>query len=294
MSPLVLSWQLNDFTRLLTIRIQLHFHTLRTKAVFILLVIPLFSYREGRLTWSVRIGNGIAFLVNTWWIILNSFFLKSVDNFLTILKFRKSSKGFSPICLACDIFVGHLFTVGIKIHSNLSRTKAILVVIVSPDLHDWNIHRTWGMCIGQDKITLLLALFCYGVAFRNYYFLNRIVNDLSICFFWKFSKGMSPLIVSRQDNFLAHLLITCIQLNLNFFWTKAILVISIFPFLGYLNLSDSRLMLIGQDRMCWILVINWKGIAFWDILFFYSVVNGLTGCFFIKIFKRSLPLVSFW
>ena len=203
MSPLVLSWQLNDFTRFLTIRIELHFHTLRTKAIFVLLVIPLFGYREGGLTWSVRIGNSIAFLVNAWWIIFNLFFLKGVDDFLAILKLRKASKGFFPIGLACNIFASHFSTIGQKLHSDFSRTKTILVVIVHPDLSDWNIHRTWSVRVGQDDITLLLALFCYGVTFRNVHFFHRIVNSLSVCFFSKFLKGVSPFIVCRQDNFLA-------------------------------------------------------------------------------------------
>ena len=69
---------------------------------------------------------------------------------------------------------------------------------------------------------------------------------------------------------------------------------SVIPFLSDLDLSDSWFMLIGQDRMSWILVINWKGVTFWNILFFHSVVNGLAGCFFIKVFKRSLPLIRFW
>ena len=147
------------------------------------------------------------------------------------------------------------------------------------------------MFIGNHHISFfILNLICF-IAFWKIYFFHTIADRLASFLFRQLAEGMSPFIVRWQFNRLSYFFIICIQLNLDGFWTEAILVIGIIPLLSDFHLCKSWFMRVGQDNISLVLIIYRHLVTIWDSNFFNRISNGFSSCLGIKVFKCTFPII---
>ena len=144
------------------------------------------------------------------------------------------------------------------------------------------------MFITDGQISLTVFTIRCGVIIYFSYFFYSILYRVSVCILWKLLPGMSPFIPFVKSYFISYFFIISIQLYLDALRTLSILVVCIFPFLGYLYTCFFRLI-----AVCDIVAFNFRFITCHRV-FFYCVLNFFT---FIIVFRQILedifPLAIF-
>ena len=172
-------------------------------------------------------------------------------------------------------WVSYFFIPSIELNLNGFWTKTILVVGIFPFLRDFHLCQSWFMRIGQDNIGLVLIIYRYFVTIWDSYFFDCICNCFSGCLGIKVFKCTFPVIRCWKFYHLIRRNTIFVQLNLNASWAQTILVICIFPFLAHFYFGLFWFVRIGHDYLTWIRCFDSLCVAFWNIDFFYCIVDNL-------------------
>ena len=147
------------------------------------------------------------------------------------------------------------------------------------------------MLVSNHRISFFILYLTCFIAFWKIYFFHMIADRLASFIFRQVAEGVSPLIVRRQFNRISYFFIICIQLNLNRFWTEAILVIGIIPFLSDLHVSMGWFMSVCQDNISLVLIIYRHLVTIWDSYFVNSIGDRFPSNLGIKVFKCTFPII---
>ena len=177
-------------------------------------------------------------------------FLHRVDDFHTVGVLRQVGEGVRPLVALAGQgrnLVGHSFTVGVELHSNLFGADAVLVVAVDPLLGDLDFGRVGLVGVGDGQAILAVP---GNVASHRADFLHSVDDLLTVSVLGQIGEGVCPLVAgTSQGSSLAldgHAVSQ--QLHSNLFRTDTVLVVAINPLLGHGDLRFLGLMGVGDGQ----------------------------------------------
>ena len=208
--------------------IQLYLYTLRTDAVLIVAVNPLFGYSKLCCCRCMAVGNGKAVFVRRvarWHID----FLYRIDDSFAFFVLRQVCPCIRPaVCRFHFNRVTVRCTICIQLYCHIIRTETVLIVAVIPCLG----YRD-GRCFRNVRIGNGKAIYLRGITCRYTDFLYCIDNRFSCFVFRQVRPCVLPVIRRCNSNRVTVRCAVCIQLYLHAPRTDAILIVAVIPCLGY-------------------------------------------------------------
>ena len=226
----------------------------RTLAILILSVSPHLLHGSFRGVGSMLVGHaqavsGVSRLIIT---VGSRYFLNSPHDRTVLIAVihGQTADFFSPLVTfagECKLLTIRL-AIRIQQQLNRSRTDAILIAVVVPDLLHGHFRGGRGMAVLDNEAFCNTTRNRLGVVSRHRKLIHGVVDGLASSLQGQFAPSLAPAIRLAQRNSLALGLTIGIQLHLNRRGTNAILVILVIPRLGYGHAGLARRVLIGNCR----------------------------------------------